>query len=197
MSEALSVAQINLLKQNTSSTGFWDSFPALLAKLLIAVLVLVVIYYGWLFWKSGQNVKQATDLQDKMASERSTALGLQQRNEVLTRQNQLQQYGNLEAKHVYWSNLLPALASSTLQSATYNSLKASPDGTITLDVIVPNLQELDKYLQVFDLPLYDQNFSNVRISAYHKVESKAGSGLEFEVRFDFNPSLITYKQNQN
>ena len=187
------MAQINLLKQTSGSSGFWESFPAVLAKVLIAVLLLVGAYYGWLFWKSGQNIKQANQLQTKMASERDSALNLKQRNEVLTRQSQLKEFGGIVDKHIYWSNLLPVLASSTLQSANYSSIKASPDGTVNLTVTVPDLNELDKYLQVFDLPQYNQNFNNVRISTYHKVQSKTGSGLQFEVRFDFNPGIIKYK----
>jgi hypothetical protein len=187
-----SLAQINLLKQNSGSSNFQSGFPKLLNKILIALLVLTIVYYGYLIWKSSQTLKAGAAVQYQINRDRTAALNLGQRNAVLTRQSQLKAYAGTIASHVYWSQLMPVLASSTLSSAIYSSLRASPDGSLDLTVTVPSLQDLDKYLQVFDQPQYNQYFSNIRISAFHKVQSASGNGLQFEVKFNFNQNIIKY-----
>ena len=189
------MAQINLLKQSGSSYNFWENFSGMLVKICLALLVLLAAYYGWLFWQSGQIDKQITNTQSAVASKNSEVYGMKDRDQALTRQQQVQALNSLIGSHIYWSQLFPVLASSTLKSAYYKSLKVDPQGSIELQVSLPSLEDLDKYMQVFDQPEYNKYFSNLRVSSFSQVQGKGQTSIDFSVKFDFNPGIIKYQQN--
>lgn len=191
------MAQINLLKKNSFSEDFSEKIPSVLVKVLAAVLLMVLGYYGWLYSAVGKNTKELARLEKKVSDDRASALSMKERSELLVRQQQLKAFNTVTESQVYWSQLMPVLASSTLKSSIYNGLKVSPDGFVTLEVSVPNIQELDKFLQVFDLPEYNKYFSNVRIGSYSKVQDDKGTQIKFEVKFIFNPDIIKPAQKAN
>lgn len=173
-----------------------ESLPPILVKILAGVFVLVLGYWGWLYFSFGKNAKEINNLNGQITSLRTQALNMADRPELATRQLQLKEYSGLLDKQIYWSQLMPVLASSTLKTATYNSLKVSPEGTVSLNVSVPQVEELDKFLQVFDLPQYNKYFNNVRISSLSKVQTAAGTQIRFEVKFNYDPELIKPKESK-
>lgn len=187
------MAQINLLKQSAPQTDLWEKAPHIIVKFLAVALLLTLAGYGWLYVSAKQEGQKIVSQQQQLSDEQNKALGMKNRDELLTRQQQLKEYSGLVDKQIYWSQLMPVLASSTLKTAVYNSLKVTPDGRVDLDVSVPTLQDLDKYLQVFDLPEYNKNFNNVRISSFSKVQNAKGTQIRFEVSFNYNPDIIKPK----
>jgi len=188
--------QINLLKQKTSSQVFLDYFPPLMVKILaVAVLVLVGVYV-WKYVQARDLAKQIVEEQQAVSDTTQKAGSVPNRNEIYTRQAQLAAYNQLLGKHVYWSAVLPALAKSTLKGASYSSISMTNEGTLTLTVTVPSLDSIDQYLQVFDQPEIYQNFYNLRIGAFRKIETAGGESYQFDAQLDFNPALLEY-QSQN
>jgi hypothetical protein len=189
------VAQINLLKQTESNQHSWDIVPKIFARLFLFILVLLVLYYGWTVVSYGQVESQIAKTQTQINNDRAAAMSLADRNEVLTRQLQLQTQASLISNHIYFSQLFPELARVTLKTASYSSLQAVSDGTMTLTATVPTVDDLDKYLQIFDLPAFNQNFSDIKIGGFHKTVSPTGgnTALNFSVRMQYNPALIKYK----
>ncbi len=186
------MAQINLLKQKSQGQNFLHYLPSILVKFLAVLLLAVLVYYVWLFVKARSAENEIRNLGQKIVQARSDVAAEEGRDKLLTRQAQLKELENLVSGHVYWSKLLPALSEATLKTASYSSLQILDDGDITLDVTVPTLVDLDKFLQVFDLPEFNKNFSNVRIGAFHKVPSEDKIVFNFEVRMKYNPKLIEY-----
>lgn len=193
------MAQINLLKQSGGSRKSWQSLPKILARLALALLIAVAAYYVWLAVSYGQTDKAIQTAQQKIQADQQSALDLSQRNEVLTRQLQLKNLNDLISQHVYFSQLLPALADATLKTASYTSLQVNSDNSLTLAARVPTLGDLDKYLQVFDLPEFYKNFSNLRIGGFSKSKDPQtnGTSLTFEVKMDYSPKLIQYTNQSN
>lgn len=166
-------------------------------RVLAVGLFALIIYYGWLNYSSSKLTKEILTTQQKLKQEANDALAISQRDEVLTRQLQLKTLQGAIGQHVYWSQLLPELARVTLKTASYTSLKVGDDSTLSLNASVPTLGDLDKYLQVFDRPEFNKYFSNVRIGGYSKAQGiEGGPGrLTFDVVMNFDPSVLSYKAN--
>lgn len=189
------MAQINLLKQNSPSKNIADAVPGILVKLLIVILVGLLGYYAWLFYKTKAVGKNIVSLQESIAKEKKEIADQKDREELLTRQQQLQQLDSLITSHPYWSEVLPALAKVTLKSASYSNITATQEGYLIMSVKLPTLIDLDKFLQVFDLPEFSSNFSDVSIGAYHKVADGDKTSIVFEMKLKYNPKLLQYKIN--
>ncbi|MBI5530615.1 MAG: hypothetical protein HY918_03900 [Candidatus Doudnabacteria bacterium] len=190
--------QINLLKQNINRSNNWASnIPNIIAKILWAVFVLVVLYYGWIYFSSVKVSKEIVSTQEKINTEKQAILSMDKRNEVLTRQLQLKDLDGAIAKHIYWSQLFPELARVTLKTANYSSLTAGTDGDLVLRASVPTIGDLDKFTQIFDSSSFNQNFSNVRIGGFSKAQDASGSSaVTFDVRIQYDPSIVQYKEKK-
>lgn len=186
------MAQINLLSSNSSNKPNPGQMVLSLGiKLLIGILGLLVLYYVWLFWSSSSTIAKTKDLKSKIVQDQSAVLSDKDRQELVVRQGQIKALNALLQNHVYWSNLFPKLAEATLNSASYVSFSATNDGKGSMVVSVPSYSDLDKFLQVFDLPQFSQNFSDLRITSISR--SQKGNNLETkaEMQFKYNGSLIT------
>jgi hypothetical protein len=189
------VPEINLLKQNTVSDSYVYLLPKIISRFLLFVLLGCVVYYGWLLFQINSTTASIEKTQQELQEVRTQANNQTNRDELLTRQLQLGQVETLINSHIFWSGFFPELAKVTLKTATYTSLKASTAGEVSLVVTVPNLSELDKFLQVFNNPKYNTNFYNVRIGEFHKVQHDNGTAINFDIRMNFNPAIL--HQNGN
>ncbi len=186
------MAQINLLKQSSVVDNSWELIPKLLARLFSVVLIVLVVYYVWLYFRYNSIVKKIVNTKTQIELTRAASMQVAGRNELLVRQQQIAALKDLLDGHIYWSQIMPKIAGVTLKKATYSNLKVSDDGILRLVVNVPDLENLDKYLQVFNLPEVNKNFSGVNISGYHKVQSKDANSVSFEVSMKFNSAMIQY-----
>lgn len=157
------------------------------------VLVVIIGYYAWLFIDSGSVDKQIAETNTKLNTERQNALAEKNRSELMVRQQQLKTLSGLVGSHIYWSQLFQPLADSTLKLASYKSLKANLNGELNLDVTVPTLEDLDKYMQIFNLPEFNQNFSNISIGGFTQTKGKDSTSVQFQVKMKYDPKLIKYK----
>ncbi len=187
------MAQINLLKQKSVSQNAWETLPRVLVKVFFAIAICVLAYYGWTWIRIGKINKEIKNLSEQNAQNINTAMNLGKRNEVLARQAQLKELDGILSRHYYWSQFLPELAKVTLKTAAYSTLKADIQGGLSLSVTVNSLNDLDKYLQVFDQAKFNENFSDVRIGGFHKNIDSSGTTVKFDVRMNYNPSLLIYK----
>lgn len=187
--------QINLLKQNNATTNNSQGFLKIIVAVLAIGMAGLVFYYGWLYFQGKTIIQKIVDVEAKIEQEKKTVLNMDKRDEVLTRQQQLAGLESAISTHFYWSQLLPELARATLKTASYTSLRAGLEGELILSATVPSLSELDKYLQVFDTPTFNKNFSNVRIGGFHKSQAVEGAPttVSFEVKMQYDPQLIQYK----
>jgi cell division protein FtsL len=188
------MAQINLLKQKTASQNFWEILPSLLVKILVLVVVVIIGYYGWLYLQINSINKSIAQEQKDFSEAGQQVNAITSRNEIYTRQAQLQQLNSLIGKHLYWSNIFPVLAEVTLKKASYSSIKITKDGTLTLSVTVPDLDSVDKFIQVFDQPEFYKNFSNLKLGAFHQIGNNQ-PGFQFEAVLDFSQSILKYQDH--
>jgi len=186
------MAQINLLKQKTVSQNFWERFPSLLVKILIFVVVVLIGYYAWLYLQVYNVEKSIAQEQRDLSVAGQQVSSIGNRNEIYTRQAQLQQLDGLISKHLYWSHIFPVLANVTLKKSSYSSIKITKDGIINLSVTVPDLDSVDKFIQVFDQPEFYQNFSNLKLGAFHQAGGNQ-PGFQFEATLDFNQAILKYQ----
>ena len=188
------MAQINLLKQASPQQSLWTVLPKIFASIFLVVLIILAAYYGWLIIESKKIASNIINVQAQINEEKKTGLNMPKRDEVLIRQQQLQGVNEAVANHLYWTQLLPELARVTLKSASYSNIKVGTDGKISMTVKVPTIGDLDKYLQVFDLPAFNKNFSDLRIGGYYKVQGEGNSStINFYVMMKYNPDVIQYK----
>ena len=78
----------------------------------------------------------------------------------------------------------------TLRSAKYTSIDATNDGSLNLAVSLPNYTEVEKYMQIFDLPEYNKQFSNVRIVSIDTLQEETSIEILLRLKLDFNPEFI-------
>lgn len=168
-------------------------------RFLVLALLALVAYYIWLFIALNNTEKEINLNQNKIKTDTEAAMHVPKRDELLVRQIQLKELEGVISNHLYWSQLLPEIAKVTLKTASYSSLKVDKSNELVMTVTVPSLLEFDKYLQVFDNPDVNANFSNIRISGLHKIEqgtdfqNSNASPLSFVVNMKINSDLIKYK----
>jgi len=184
------MADINLLGNTNKGFSFARNGASMAAKILATVLVLVLLYFVFLRLQISQTTRAVNDAQAKTSEVESETLAGKDRGEVVTRQGQVQNLNNLLKSHVYWSGLLPELARVTLKSASYVGFTADTFGVMSVDVIVPTYADADKYLQVFDLPQFNQQFSDVKVLSISKIQSGSTVQTEMKLQLKFNPAFI-------
>lgn len=187
------MAEINLLKQNSSGASFASALPSILAKFLIVVALGVVAYYGFLYLEDKKTASSVAKLQTEVANAKKDALNRPERYELLTRQGQLKEMASLSGNYEYFTKLFKPLADNTLKRAKYTAIKATNDGEVTLSASVPTLEDLDKYFQLFNTTSFSTNFSNVKVGGFYKVKEKDFEQYTFEIKMNFDPGLIKAK----
>jgi hypothetical protein len=187
--------QINLLKQ--APVNYSQATFKILEGILLAVLLGLVAYYGWLYLQSKAVDSKITSTEININQDTQKALATPGREELIVRQEQLKNLATLIASHVYFSQILPKLAQSTLSTASYSDLEIPGDGTLSLVATVPTIEDLDNYLQVFNLPQVYKYFSNVKISSFAKVQNLNSTSIRFQVTMNYDPSIIQYSPSPN
>lgn len=188
------MAQINLLKQSGGTGNFSNLLPKIIVRLFALVLAALIGYYVWLFIDLNNVNKQIAQAQDKTNNDRQVVSSITNRSELYTRQLQLKNLQGLISKHVYWSQLLPEIARVTLKSASYKNLNVSDKGDLLLNVSVPTLIDLAKYMEIFDIADYNKNFDNIRVGGFSQVQDKGVTSIQFQVSMKFNPQIIQYQE---
>lgn len=189
------MAQINLLKQQNQTKGFVTILPSLVAKLLAVAVIGLGVYYGWVSWRVNDLKKSIASNQQQFVDVQKSVVTVKNRNEIYTRQQQLKQFAALLGAHLYWSNFFPALAQVTLQSANYGNIEATKAGELTLNVQVKDLNEMDKFMQVFNLPQFNKDFNYLKVDGFRLVQKDKGTFFEFNAKLKFNPALLQYKKD--
>ena len=172
----------------------WATAPKIIVKVFLTVFIILAAYYVWLVIDSKNIAKRIINTQARINEEKKEGLNLPKREEVLVRQQQLQGVSGVVANHLYWTKFLPELARVTFNKAHYSNIKVGTDGVLTMAGNVPTIGDLDKYLQVFDLPAFNKYFSDIRIGGYNKIQGQDNnSTVYFDVMMKFNPELIQHK----
>lgn len=183
------MAQINLL-DSEQNTGFSKNSYGLLSKAMMVALVFVGLAYGYLYFSQTSTQKEINEVRNKTQTAQNEATNNTARDELLTRQGQLASLNPLIKNHVYWSGLLPELARISLRQSNYVSISAASNGNLILSVEMPTYADLDKFLQVFDLPEYNRQFSNVRTLSISKSAEEGQIAYVMRVQLTFNPEFI-------
>ncbi len=185
------MAEINLLNNDRSNSGINTDFIAVVfARILLLLVIVAAIVYGLLFffnWRSNSKLETTNKEVQKLESE---ALSNKDRNELVTRQEQLTHLEKLVDDHVYWSYLLPELSRVTLKSAKYTRIEADKQGKLNLTVSLPSYSDMDKYLQIFDLPEYNQQFSNVRVVGIDTEQEESALLTSLQLQLTFNKAYL-------
>lgn len=184
------MAQINLLTSDAKQPSNGGGVVSIAAKVLIAILILAVVWYGYLFISVNRTGKDIENTKNDIAQAQSSILADQGRAELLTRQSQLKDATNLISGHIYWSNLFDELPKSTLQGVSYRAITTTHDGTVTVEFSVPSYEDLDKFLQVFDLPEYNKNFSNIKLLSISKAQEGSSLQIAVKMQLTFNTAAL-------
>lgn len=187
------MAEINLLHtEQSAAANIVGRGKYYVARLLTLLLVIVLLAYAYLFIDDKRTASAITKTQAKIAQAQSDALSNPFRGQVITRQGQVKELNTLIKGHLYWSYLLPELARVTLKSSKYTSIEADSTGELQLAVSVASYEEMEKILQIFDLPEYNQQFSNVKVTSINKTQDEQTGVVEIDVRLilTFNPEYI-------
>ena len=184
------MAEINLLHNDSANNVAGGYTAVIIFRLLVIIFVAVVIGYGVAYFYSWRTEKKLVDTKQQVEKLQVEALANKDRNELVIRQEQLAELETLIDQHVYWSYLLPELARVTLSSAHYANIEATKSGQLDLAVTLPSYAEVEKYMQIFDLPEYNQQFSNVRIVGIDTVQKETSIETLLRLQLNFNPEYI-------
>jgi hypothetical protein len=186
------VPQINLLKQTRNTTGFPERFPHYLAMFFVVVLLGILGYYTWLFVRIRFVTNETAAVEATIRSNQAKIVNFERHHELLTRQGQLKELTALIQNHIHWDFFLPELARITLNTASYTQVGVLSDGNVSLNVTVPDYRNVDKYLQVFDSPFFNEHFSNVSIGSLSQTQSDEGLVTTFDAQMKFNTGMLKY-----
>jgi len=183
------MAQINLL-DSEAQTRFKGHGYSWLARAMGVILVLVVLSYVYFYFHQRSLQNKINQVRGKTVTAQNEITANTARNELLTRQGQLISLNPLIKNHVYWSGLLPELARVSLRQSTYSSIEAISNGNLILSIKLPTYADMDKFLQIFDLPEYNRQFSNVRVLSINKAAEEGQISYLMRVQLTFNPDFI-------
>ncbi|QQS22804.1 hypothetical protein IPM19_04220 [bacterium] len=184
------MADINLLDSQAHTNVIRARSKQWILRLVTIALVAALLLYAGLFLFSWQAERKTADVKRTIDSTVAEMQNNEKRKELLTRQGQLKNIDQLLTTHLYWSGLLPELARVTLTSAQYTSISATDDGTLELTVTVPSYAEAEKFLQVFDLPEYNKQFSNVKVMSLAKAEQGNLLATSMRLSLTLNKDLL-------
>lgn len=186
------MAEINLLDSQTHSSEIKAQGKLWLLRIVTLVFAAAVLGYIGLLIFGFITDRNINTKKSEVAQYQSEFKNNKQREELLTRQGQLKNANQLLAAHKYWSPLLPELARVTLTSAKYTSISADAKGGLELTVTTPSYSDAEKFLQVFDLPEYNKQFSNVKVMALTKAQQ--GNALQTTMRLHLTVSSDLFKK---
>jgi hypothetical protein len=188
------MAQINLLRQNNSPEKKLGNITGIAVKLLVVAVFGVLGYYGFLYAQVSKINKQIMSVREVIAKEESKLSQLERRDELALRQSQLKEMEKIINSHVYWTTLLPELAKITLKpdKGYFTAVKILADGNVNVSLRSSSLEDIDKFLQAFDLPEVYKNFRNVSISSINRELVDESIERSLEVSFQYNPDLLKY-----
>lgn len=185
------MADINLLQNRIEESGINTSPVArAVAKILMLLVVLAIIGYGFLFFTDWRTKTKLAKVNEKIQAVQASAITNKDRLELITRQEQLIELETLIDNHTYWSYLLPELARVTIKTAKLTEINAKDNGKLSLTATLPTYEEIEKFLQIFDLPEYNQQFSNVKIESINRIISESSVATELRLQLIFNPEYI-------
>lgn len=185
------MAQINLLGSDSKGTsGVMTSLPIFLVRALVVIFIGLLVYWGVLFVQAKLVKNEISSIQQEIISVQNEILKNEDRKALLAKQGQIEATKGLISEHEYWSKLLPELARITLGSARYLSFTATGEGTARMVVNVPNYQEMDLFLQVFNRDEFNNKFSSVSVSGVSKVQQGDVTFVRFEVAVKYNPDFL-------
>jgi cell division protein FtsB len=182
--------EINLLSNNTKKVSVGSAIGSLMVKALAVVLIFMLVYWGYTLFMSRRTASRIKETTAQIEKDQQDILKNTKRDELLTRQVQLQEAEKIIHNHVYWSRFFKDIAKSTLRTSSYGGFTVDPGGVITVSVNVPDYQTLDQYLQVFDLPAYNTNISDIKIVSVSKVEKEGSQTLDARLRFNYNKQSL-------
>lgn len=184
------MAEINLLgsSQTNKSQGIAPFIP-LFNRLFVGLLVLVIALYGWFWYREGKIDDQSAQINDQVNAAQQKLMNDPSRNELLTRQGQIQDLTRLARNHFYWSILLQELPKMDLKTAQLLAFNANSQGVATMVVSVTSYADLDRFLQVFDKASVNQTFSDIQIKSVSKTEQNGQPLIKAKIqvkhRLDF------------
>jgi len=185
------MAEINLLGTDRQQQQKRKNFGSLITAIFVILLVLLFAFYGYLLLRGRQLGTDTTELQAQIAQAEQDIRNNSEKNQLFTRQAQLADLQKLLRDHLNWSRIVPELSRVTLRSTAYTDFSSEDDGTIVMTLDAPNFVELDKFLQVFDLPQYAQNVSDVRIRSISKAQEDDSLRLRAKIEFTYNKDSLT------
>lgn len=186
--------QINLLGQNTERyTSSLARGPVYIVRVLAVAFILLLATWGFLYIQAKVKTEKAAQVQTEVEKIQADIEAMPAWRQVVIRQGQVKAAEGLLNGQQLWSRLLPELARVTLQSASYLSFSADNRGSARMSVTVPSYQEFDKFLQVFDLPQFNEHFSHVTVSSVEKYQQGDSQQVRFDVTVTYDTAFLTAK----
>lgn len=188
--------QINLLKQQQTENGLMLLLPSILVKILLIILAGVIAYYVWTFLQINKAENLILEAQRRIQAQKTEIDSVPNKDELYTRQGQLNELKQLIGTQLFWSQVMPALAEVTLKGVTYSQLSMNTEGYVNLTLNVKNLTELERFLSAFDRPEVYKNFSEVKIGPARETRlPNGGTGyMVVDAKIKFNPEILKYKK---
>lgn len=185
------MSEINLLNNGSDTrVSSQAAGKAWTLRLAGAAFIATLLLYGYLFYSGWSAQKTVDKDQAAISAFQNNINSNKQRKELVTRQGQIKNANTLISEHMSWSYLLPELARVTVQSASYTNIIATSTGALDLTVTVPSYAEADKYLQVFNLPEYNKEFSNVRIMSLVRAQQEDQLQTVMRLQLTYNPEFL-------
>ncbi|MBP9686549.1 MAG: hypothetical protein KBD66_01990 [Candidatus Doudnabacteria bacterium] len=186
--------QINLLGQDAErSTTSFGKGPVYIVRVFALLFLLLLALWGFLVLRVKMNTTKAQELSASIQKAQDEIVAMPAWRQVVVRQGQVKAAEGLLDGQQFWSRLLPELARVTLQSASYLSFSADARGTARMSVSTPSYAEFDKFLQVFDLPQFNNQFSEVTVSSVEKYQQGDSQLIRFDVAVTYDTAFLNAK----
>jgi len=186
------MSQINLLSSERKSHQIpWYKFLRLLVKLSGLIMILELGAWGYLYYVERSIETKIFDTQNEIKTVSNTLANSKERKELVARQGQIKNYNTLVSAQSHWSSFLTdRLARVTLKTSRYVAVNGDSNGSLRLTVSVPTYADLDKFLQIFDVPDMNKVFSDIKVISLSKSQVGDKLDIRFEVSMKYRPEAL-------
>ncbi len=168
----------------------WSQTIRLLTfSLLGSIFVILIFYFGLLFFERNLDIKQLITSQE-IAEIQEEILSFDNLNkEIQELGKQISSVHILLNKHIYWTNFFELLEKYTLEDINYSGFSAGSGDTLILNATGPSFDSVSKQLQVLE---GSENFvTDVKISS----ASLSETGVSFSITLILDHNLFYYQES--
>ena len=171
----------------------WKQISKLLLITVFSFLLVIVIFYGFLFYQ-GKNLEGQKAEEDAQITnlERQIVDYQDLNNQISQLGDEIKNLHQLLSLHFYWTNFFQLLEKYTIDGVYYSGMTAGNGGAMTLEAKATSFETLAQQIKILQQEETQEFVTSIKVSSadYDQEEDE----VSFNINIVLNPSLFLYNQ---